>query len=62
MITRRHGIVRTHRAVPWRTSPHPVFAVLVLMALLVGIVIGIFSYHAPATEPLPSTSYTQTAR
>ena len=51
---------RVYRAVPWRTAPHPVFAILVLMALLVGIVIGIFSYHAPGTTPAPSTSYTQT--
>jgi hypothetical protein len=33
---------------------------LVLIFALVGIVVGIFQYRAPATEPLPSTSYSHT--
>jgi hypothetical protein len=55
---------RVYRAVPWRTAPHPWFSfvvfTLIVMSMLVGVVIGIFRYHAPATEPLPSTSYSHT--
>lgn len=64
MTSRRHGTVRTYRAVPWRTAPHPWFSfvvfALIVMATLVGIVVGIFGYHEPATGPLPSTSYSHT--
>ncbi len=55
---------RVYRAVPWRTAPHPWFSfvvfVLVVMSILVGVVIGIFSYHAPATTPGTTTSYSRT--
>lgn len=55
---------RVYRAVPWRTAPHPWFAfvvfTLIAMSILVGVVVGIFGYHAPGTEHSPSTSYTHT--
>lgn len=55
---------RVYRAVPWRTAPHPWFSfvvfALIVMSMLVGVVIGIFHYHAPGTEQAPTASYSQT--
>lgn len=60
-MTRPHKV---YRSIPWRTAPHPWFSfvafALVVISALVGIVIGIFGYHAPGTETPPTTSYVQT--
>lgn len=55
----RRGAVRTNRAVPWRTKPHPWFAFWVLFALVLGVAVGLFVGPQHGTDPTPVPSYTQ---